>query len=176
MSDTMELESPSRTPQWQLDHPCKCGGLMWHGFIIGADSRPLFPEETKAYWWCGEPGRCGRIERDDGTVLREVATICADDDEPILPDDAIRLGFVGGNDEPDVDVYDFRCGNGGLVIRLAFRFSRGEITESSLGIAWSYRGSASMGTISLAYGIEDNPTLGAIKRLLAALAVSKEKP
>lgn len=91
------------------------------------------------------------------------------DDELAEGDDLLTLGFTGGNDEPNVDVYDKRLGvgGGGPIVRVWLEYSRGELVKSGMGLHWDYQ----MPThkISMAYAIRDNPTIGDVKRLLAEL-------
>jgi len=90
------------------------------------------------------------------------------------PDDLIKLGFTGGNDEADTDVYDYQVTPSGLIVRVWLKFSRGEVIASGLILAWSYT-TPGAPKVSLRYEIMDDPQLSDVKSLLEALGVELAK-
>lgn len=104
-----------------------------------------------------------------GMDEHEPPTMANRDDDMADGDDLIALGFTGGNDEPNIDVYDRQLGTGGggPLIRVWLEFSRGELVKSELILAWDYQ--LPTNKICLRYAIRDNPTIGDVKRLLAEL-------
>src|SRR5690348_5249955 len=93
--------------------------------------------------------------------------------EEIDADALLKLGFTGGNDEPDVDVYDLRAGvgNGGPIVRVVLRFSRGEQVASHLMLVWTYHFGSGPGRTTLRYEITDYPTRGEVRRLCESLGI-----
>lgn len=99
----------------------------------------------------------------------EPPTQASPDDEIAYGEDLEALGFTGGNDEPDTDVYDKQLGfgGGGPLVRVWLRYNRGELEKSGMSLQWEYR--LPTGKIGLSYSLRDNPTVGDVKRLLAEL-------
>lgn len=137
------------------------------------------PKEQSPYW---RPAvgqylgfmRLDEIDDDRDLVIQAcLAAHPADDGEPVDPDWLLSVGAKGGNDEPDVDVYSLPV-NGDLVIRVVIRFRRGEIIGSSIGLSWRYRFGST--NVSLAYGIDDDPDRGTVRRLCAALGIELKEP
>jgi hypothetical protein len=94
--------------------------------------------------------------------------------EEIDSDALLALGFTGGNDEPDVDVYDLQAGsgNGGPIVRVVIRYSRGEQVASHLMLAWTYQFGSGPGKTTLRFEITDYPTRGEVRRLMESLGVN----
>lgn len=99
--------------------------------------------------------------------------------EEINPDDLLKMGFTGGNDEPDVDVYDRQAGvgTGGPIVRVVIRWSRSEQVASHLMLCWKHQCLApGKGSTSLSFEISDYPTRGEIMRLCESLGIEFAPP
>lgn len=115
-----------------------------------------------------------KIHTRDITVTEIIARTRPDADEEIDPDWLLANGFTGGNDEPDVDIYQRHSENlpiyqrrhGGPRVQVTIRFRNGEQVASTLSLAWDYNGPFNVG---LRYAIADNPTRGHVIRLCKAL-------
>lgn len=96
--------------------------------------------------------------------------------EEIDSDALLKLGFTGGNDEPDVDVYDLSVSatNSGPVIRVVIRYSRGEQVASHLMLAWTYHFGSGPGRTTLRFEITDYPTRGEVRRLCESLGIEAQ--
>ena len=101
-------------------------------------------------------------------VYDYLALFPADDGESMDGDWLIKVGFAGGNDEPNTDVYRFDCG-ACLYVQIAIRYRNGEMVSSSLSLHWSYKDGDI--NVSLAHGIADDPARGDVRRLLTSLGI-----
>lgn len=95
--------------------------------------------------------------------------------EEIDADALLKLGFTGGNDEPNVDVYDLSAGNAGLKVRVIIRFARGEQVSSCLMLVWTYRFGSGPGRTTLSHELTDFPTRGEVRRLIESLGIEAGK-
>lgn len=119
---------------------------------------------------------------EDVTRMRTAVGECSSEEtnadlEEIDADSLLKLGFTGGNDEPNVDVYDRQCGVGvgGPIIRVVIRFSRGEQVASHLMLCWNHNYGTGTGRVCLSFEISDYPTRGEVKRLMESLGIEDQK-
>lgn len=97
-----------------------------------------------------------------------IASTPAFDDEPADPDWLAHVGFRGGNDESNVDVFDLV--SNGLTVRVCVRWRNHEILGSSLGISLKFD-RVNVEITRLGYQIGDDPTRGDVRQLCMALGI-----
>jgi hypothetical protein len=148
-------------------------------------------QRNKLLWACqkalaafDEANKTGKSNwsGEDVTKMRTAVGECSSEEtnadlEEIDADALLKLGFTGGNDEPDVDVYDLSVSatTAGPVIRVIIRFCRGEQVASHLQLIWVYHFGSGPGRTTLRFEITDYPSRGEVRRLMQSLGVEAAK-